>query len=108
MTPSVFAGVVLVMSSGALSQRNDRLDSCTCQAIAQPVGIEGLVADHGQTGNTGHENVKACDVVLLARQKSETDEVTEGVDQRRDLRRQATPRPAYRLLLSPPFAPVPC
>jgi hypothetical protein len=72
------------------------------------MGIEGLIADHGETGNTGHENVKACDVVLLAWQQHEADEVAERVDQRRNLRRQATARLAYGLVASPPFAPVPC
>ena len=52
--------------SGPLAQRNDRLDASAGQALAQPAGIECLVADKSQAGDAGHENVKAGDVVTLA------------------------------------------
>ena len=96
------------MSSGSLAQWNDSLDGCIGQALAQPVGIERLVSDQGEASNAGHEIVKACDVVTLARQEDKTDQIAERIDQRRNLRRQAAARLADRLILSPPFAPVPC
>jgi hypothetical protein len=44
----------------------------------------------------------------LARQQHEADEIAERVDERCNLRRQAAARLADGLILSPPFAPVPC
>ena len=58
--------------------------------------------------DTGHESVKADDVVPLARQEHEADQIAERIDDHRDLRRQAAARFADGLILSPPFAPVPC
>ena len=76
--------------------------------FAQPVRIERLVADQGQAGDTGHENIKTCDVVTLARQQHEAEQIAECIDQRCNLGRQAAARFADRLILCPPFAPVPC
>jgi hypothetical protein len=58
--------------------------------------------------DAGHENVKAGDVVTLARQEHEAHQIAERIDERRNLRRQAAARLADGLILSPPFAPVPC
>jgi hypothetical protein len=96
------------VSSGALAQRNDGLDAPTGQALAQPAGIEGLVADQGQAGDAGHEDIEACDVVALPRQQHEAHQIAERIDKRRNLRGQAAARLADGLILSPPFAPVPC
>ena len=46
--------------------------------------------------------------MTLAGQKDEANEIAEGVDQSHDLGGQAATRAAYGLILSPPFAPVPC
>jgi hypothetical protein len=46
--------------------------------------------------------------VPLARQQHEADQIAERVDERRNLRGQAAARLADGLILSPPFAPVPC
>jgi hypothetical protein len=58
--------------------------------------------------DAGHESVKAGDVVPLAWQEHEADQIAERIDDHRDLRRQAAARFADGLILSPPFAPVPC
>ena len=42
--------------------------------------------------DTGHESVKAGDVVPLARQQHEADQIAERIDDHRDLRRQAAAR----------------
>lgn len=108
MAPLVHFRVMRRMSGGPLAQRNDSLDAAAGQPLAQPMGIERLVADDSEAGDAGHENVKTCDVVALARQEYEADQIAERIDERRDLRRQATARLADGLFLSPPFAPVPC
>ena len=108
VAPLVLFRVVRGVSTGSLAQRNDSLDACAGQALAQPAGIECLVADECQAGDAGHENIKAGDVMPLARQQHEADEIAERVDERCNLRRQAAARLADGLILSPPFAPVPC
>ena len=108
VAPLVLFRVMRGVSSGPLAQRNDRLDASAGQALAQPAGIECLVADKSQAGDAGHENVKAGDVVTLARQEHEAHQIAKRIDERRNLRRQAAARLADGLILSPPFAPVPC
>jgi hypothetical protein len=46
--------------------------------------------------------------MTLPRQEHETQQIAERIDQRRNLGRQAAARLANGLILSPPFAPVPC
>jgi hypothetical protein len=58
--------------------------------------------------DAGHESVKAGDVVPLAWQEHEADQIAERIYDDRDFRRQAAARFADGLILSPPFAPVPC
>jgi hypothetical protein len=108
MAPLVFFRIMRGVSGGALAQRDDRLDACAGQALAQPAGIECLVADESQAGDAGHENIKAGDVVTLPRQEHEAYQIAERVDERCNLRRQAAARLADGLIVSPPFAPVPC
>ena len=108
VAPLVLFRIVRRVSSGPLAQRNDRLDVAASQSFAQPVRIERLVADQGQAGDAGHENVKTRDVVTLARQEHKADQIAERIDQRRNLGCQTAARLADGLIASPPFAPVPC
>jgi hypothetical protein len=108
MPPLVFFSVMLGISAGPLAERNDGLHVVGAQSFAQPAGIKSLIADQGQAMDTGHESVKADDVVPLARQEHEADQIAERIYDHRDLRRQAAARFADGLILSPPFAPVPC
>ena len=55
-----------------------------------------------------HEHIEAGDVVTLARQQHEAHQIAECIDERCNLCRQAAARLADGLILSPPFAPVPC
>src|SRR5947208_8072612 len=57
---------------------------------------------------TGDQRLDTDAVVTLAGQKDEANEIAEGVDQGHDFGSQAATRAAYGLILSPPFAPVPC
>ena len=108
MTPLVFLPVMRGMPACALAKRNDGLDLVARQALAQPVGIERLVADNGQAIDASHKSVEAGDVVSLSRQQYETDQIAKRIYERRNLRRRAAPRLADGLFLGPPFAPVPC
>lgn len=73
-----------------------------------PVDIECLVGQEGLEIDAGEQGGHADAVVALAGQENEAAEIAERVDQRDDFRRQSAARPAYGLILSPPFAPVPC
>ena len=91
-----------------LAKRDDSLDLIARQPLAQPVGIERLVADKGQTIDASHQSIEARDVVPIARQQREADQIAERIDDRCDFRRRAATRFANGLFLSPPFAPVAC
>src|SRR5271169_5373002 len=64
-------------------------------SFAQPTGVKSLIADQGQAIDAGHESVEAGDVVPLAWQEHEADQISERIDDHRDLRRQAAARFAY-------------
>jgi hypothetical protein len=108
MTPFVFVLVMRGMPAGPLAKRDDSLNVGVRQAVAQPVRVERLVADEGQAIDASHKSIEACDVVAMARQQHEADQVAERIHDRRDLRRPTAARFANGLFLSPPFAPVPC
>ena len=96
------------VSGRSFAQRNDRFDIIGTQLFAQPMGVESFVADQSQAVDIRHERVKGGDVVTLARQQDKADKIAERVGDYRNLRGQAATRLADRLILSPPFAPVPC
>ena len=96
------------VSCGAVAQRNDGLNVTASQTLAQPMSVVGLVPDEGHAGDTGHENVKGRDVMTVARQEHEAHQIAKRIDKRSNLRCQAAARLADSLILSPPFAPVPC
>ena len=108
MTPCVFVLVMRGMPVGSLAKRDDSLNVSTRQAVAQPTCVERLVADEGQAIDAGHKSIEACDVVAMARQQHEADQIAERIYDGRDLRRPTAARFANGLFLSSPFAPVPC
>jgi hypothetical protein len=87
---------------------NDRDCAAFVQVGTQPVVVEGLVADQGLKIETGDQGLDTDAVVTLAWQQHEADEFPECVHQGHDLGSQAATRAAYGLILSPPFALVPC
>ena len=108
MTPLVFVPVMRSMPARPLTKWDDSLDVLARQILAQPVRVECLVADKRQTVDASHESIEARDVVAIARQKHEADQIAQCIDDRRDLRGRSAARFADGLFLSPPFAPVPC
>ena len=92
MPPLVFFSVMLGISAGSLAERNDRLHVLGAQSFAQPAGIKSLVADQGQAMDTGHESIKAGDVVPLAWQEHEAVQIAERIYDDRDLRNMGTSR----------------
>jgi hypothetical protein len=108
MTPFVFVLVMDGMPAGPLAKRDDSLNVSARQAVAQPVRVERLVADEGQAIDASHKSIEARDVVAMARQQHEADQIAERIYDGRDLRRPTAARFANGLFLSPPFAPVPC
>jgi len=108
MPPLVFFAVVLGVPGGSFAERNDGLNVVGAQSFAQPTGVKSLVADQCQAIDAGHESVETGDVVPLAWQKHEADQIAECINEHCDFRGQAAARFADGLILSPPFAPVPC
>jgi hypothetical protein len=108
MPQLVFISVMRRTSAGPLAERNDGLHVVGAQPFAQPAGIKSLIADQGQVIDAVYESVEAADVVPLAWQRHEADQLAKRIDDHRDLRRQAATRFADGLILSPPFALVPC
>src|SRR5262249_40403514 len=88
--------------------RNNRDRPAIVEVGAQPVVVEGLVAEERSEIETGDQRCDADAVVTLTGQQEKADELAERVDQRHDLGGQAAARAADGLILSPPFAPVPC
>ncbi len=78
------------------------------QFRAQPIVVEGLVGQEGAELDVRDQRCDADAVVALARQQQEAGEIAQGIDQRHDLGGQTAARPADGLILSPPFAPLPC
>ncbi len=108
MTPLVFVPVMRRMPAGALAKRDDGLNMSPCQAFAQPMGVERLIADKGQTVDASHKSIETRNVVAMARQQHEADQIAKRIDDRRNFGRRAAAGFANGLFLSPPFAPVPC
>jgi hypothetical protein len=108
MAPLVFLAIMLGVAGRSFAQRNDGFNVSAAQRFAQPVRVESLVTDQGQAIDAGHESVEAVDVVALAWQKHEAHQIAERIDKHRNLGGRAAARFADGLILSPPFAPVPC
>jgi len=108
MAPFVDLAVERDGPVAAAPWRDDGGGTVGGDAIAQRRRIEGLVAEESRIGEIRQQVVDAVDIVALAGKEDEAHQIAEGVDQGGDLRRQATARAPDRLILSPPFAPVPC
>ena len=91
-----------------VSLGNHRLDPIFRQTLAERLGVKRLVADEGLAGDPGQQVIDRLDVVALARQQDEAHQVSQSIDQGRDLGGQAAARAPDGLIESPPLAPVPC
>ena len=108
MAPFVHFGVVRDAPGAIGLGRDDRCSAAFLELGAQPVVVESLVADQRLKIEILDQRPDTDAVVALAGQKHEANEIAEGVDQGHDFGGQAATRAAYGLILSPPFAPVPC
>src|ERR1700716_2632683 len=87
---------------------DDRCGAAFIEVGAQPVVIESPVANQRLKIEACDQRLDTDTVVTLAGQKDEANEMAEGIDQGHDFGGQAATRAADGLILSPPFAPVPC
>src|SRR4029450_10794554 len=108
MAPFVHFGIMSDAPGAIGLGRDNRCSVAFLELGAQPVVVESLVTDERLKIETGDQRLDADAVVALAGQQHEANEVTEGVDQGHDFGGQTATRAAYGLILSPPFAPVPC
>ena len=76
------------------------------QFCAQPVGIEGLVAQQGVEVNVLDQRANPDHVIALAGQEHEAQQITQGIHKRDDLGGQTALRAPDGLISSPPLAPL--
>jgi hypothetical protein len=108
MAPLVFLAIMLVNLCRPFALRDNRLDPVRRQTRTQAFGIKRLVAKEGLTRDAVHKLVDRFDVMTLARQQNKAHQVSQSINQRRDLARQTAARAPDRLIESPPLAPDPC
>ena len=89
MAPFIFLSVVAVGAFGSLSRRDDRLGAITREELSHLVGVESFVAEKRAASDAVHELVDQIDVVTLAGNQDEGDEISQGVDECADLCRQS-------------------
>lgn len=88
--------------------RDDCLCTASVQFVEKPVRIECLVRKKRFEAVIFDQVRNADNVVALAREQHEVDEVSKRVCQGKDLAGDAATGLAYGLAFSPPFAPCPC
>ena len=89
-----------------------RRDNGECTSLVQfgadDVIVERLIGEERCEFDVCHQRLHADAVMTLARKKDEAHQVAQRINERHDLGGQAAARFADGLILSPPFAPVPC
>jgi hypothetical protein len=85
----IFLPVVAVGAFGSLSRRDDRLGAVTREELSHLVGVESFVAEKRAASDAVHELIDEIDVVTLAGNQNEGDEIAQGVDECADLCRQS-------------------
>ncbi len=86
--------------------RNDSRCTAFLQGLTQTVGIERLVAHQGIEGEAIDQIRDADDLAALAGKQFETNEIAQGIGERKNLGRQSAFRAPNGLIESPPFAPL--
>jgi hypothetical protein len=100
-----------VVRNGRLAirlRRDDGGGAPLVQCGAQRVAVECLVGDERLEVDARDQRLDADAVVTLAGEQDKARQIAQRIDERDDLSRQSAARPANGLILSPPFAPVPC
>ena len=82
--------------------------SAAPSSLARSQSLSNALSPMRARIDVGDQRLDTDAVVTLAGQKHEANQIAERVDQGHDLGRQAAARAADGLILSPPFAPVPC
>ncbi len=77
------------------------------QGFAQPIGVKSAICEEVAARQTLDQRRRAAQVVGLAGQKPEVDQVAKTIRHRHDLAGNATPRAPDGLALSTAFAPCP-
>src|ERR1700757_2514485 len=88
--------------------RYDGNRTAVVQAGAQLIVVEGFVGDKRLQVDILDQRLGTDAVMALTRQEYKASKIAERIDQRHNLGRQPAARVADGLIVSPPFAPVPC
>ena len=78
--------------------RNNRSDSTLGESFHERIGVISFVANQGLRVSVLDQRFRASEIMILAGCKHQFDGVAQGVDERMNLGRQSTARPADRLL----------
>lgn len=108
MTPSIHGEIARDVPLAIGFWRNDGQSAALVEFAAKPIVVEALVADQRPDFDVIEQGFDANAIVALTRQENKARQIAQRVDQSDDLGRQAAARTPDRLILSPPFAPVPC
>jgi hypothetical protein len=108
MAPAVHVEVTFDGLGPIGFRRDDRNGAAVVQFGTQPIHIEGFVGEQGLKVDARDQRCDTDTVVTLARHQDEARKIAQRIDQRQDFGRQAAARSTDGLILSPPFAPVPC
>jgi hypothetical protein len=108
MAPAVHVEVTFDGLGPIGFRRDDGNGAAVVQFGAQPIHIEGFVGEQSLKVDALDQRCNTDTVVTLARHQDEARKIAQRIDQRQDFGRQAAARSTDGLILSPPFAPVPC
>jgi len=106
VAPFVDGFIVRDMNDTVALGRNDGFGVEALEGLAQMIGVERLVGQHGTEFEPFDQVRDTGNLTALTRQKFEADEVSKRIRQRQDLGRQSAFRSADGLILSPPLAPL--
>ena len=88
--------------------RNNRLRATLVQVQAKGIVVESFVGQQSVEIETLQDRLGTDAVMALAGQQGKANQISQSIHQGQDLGGQAASRTADGLILSPPFAPVPC
>lgn len=106
MTPPIFDPIMGDRLFPVRFGWNNRLGPTLLQRVAYRVVVESFVAEQSLKRQTVDQVRHADAVVALPRPQRKAHEIAQCIDQRQNLRCQATFRAADGLTESPPFAPL--
>ena len=104
MPPLIGVTVELGRKAAVGFGRDNGLNSCLRQHLAQLIRVEGPIREKLAARQPFDQLCSAAQIVGLARQQPEVDQVTKRVCQRHDLGGHSAARAPDGLILSPPFA----